>query len=417
MLKEITETLTLSIDEKPLPKGWRLVSLGDICSPSKEIVEPSSERAKSLPYLSLEHVESGTGKILSKATEIISDEGKSTTFYFNENHVLYGKLRPYLNKVSLPDFEGRCTTEIIPLLPNENSIREYIALILRQEKLVDAVMKETTGSRMPRADMKVLFDFKIPLPPTIEEQRRIATILDDQMKAVEEARLAVEAQLKAANLLSNAFLRVVFESEEARNWEKRKLGEIALKIGSGVTPLGGQSAYKQNGIPLIRSQNVHLNRFSYKGLAHISDAQDSAMESSRVFEKDVLLNITGASIGRVCVVPSEVCPANVNQHVSIIRVNGKLNPHYLAFYLSNPDFQDFIFNNQTGATRQALTKALIESFNIPFPATIEEQTKLVEKLEEQMKEVEALKKSLTEKLEAVKKLPAALLRKVFAGEI
>ncbi len=140
------------------------------------------------------------------------------------------------------------------------------------------------------------------------------------------------------------------------------------------------------------------------------------MESSKVFENDVLLNITGASIGRVCVVLPEICPANVNQHVSVIRVKETLYPQFLSFYLSNPEFQNFIFESQAGATRQALTKAMIQDFIISIPP-IEEQKKIAEKLNEQMQEVEKLKKTLTEQLEAIKKMPSALLRKAFAGEI
>lgn len=210
------EVLTISDDteaQTPLPQGWRLVRLGDVCYQSKMIVEPSSERAKKLPYLGLESVESGTGKILSSVNEVLPDEGKSTSFYFNSNHILYGKLRPYLNKVALPDFEGRCTTEMIPLSPTDGAAREYLLLILRRQETVNAVMRETTGSRMPRADMTTLLNLKIPLPPTIEEQRRIATILDQQMTAVDEARRAVEAQLAAIKQLPSALLRKAFAGE------------------------------------------------------------------------------------------------------------------------------------------------------------------------------------------------------------
>src|SRR5438552_2793736 len=139
-------------------------------------------------------------------------------------------------------------------------------------------------------------------------------------------------------------------------WEWITLGEIAAKIGSGLTPRGGDSTYRTNGIPFIRSQNVRMIRFESIGLAHISPEQDSEMRDTRVFPGDVLLNITGASIGRVCVAPAELCPANVNQHVCIIRTNGNLDPSFLAFFLATPDFQRFIGSNQSGATRQALTK-------------------------------------------------------------
>jgi type I restriction enzyme S subunit len=193
-----------------------------------------------------------------------------------------------------------------------------------------------------------------------------------------------------------------------------RLGDWVTKIGSGITPLGGQASYPRSGIPLIRSQNVHLNRFVPEGLAYISPEQDAEMEGTRVCPGDVLLNITGASIGRVCVVPESLCPANVNQHVSIIRCKSEINSGFLSFYISTPEFQRFIMDSQAGATRQALTKVLIEDFRIPLPP-LQEQKRIAAILNEQMAAVERARASAEAQLEAAKALPAAYLRAVFSS--
>lgn len=159
------------------------------------------------------------------------------------------------------------------------------------------------------------------------------------------------------------------------HWDWVRLGDHVKKIGSGLTPRGGESVYLQSGIPFIRSQNVHLNRFEMNGLVFISPEQDQEMKDTRVLADDVLLNITGASIGRVCIAPKKMCPANVNQHVCIIRSNGSIDSRFLVLFLSTPDFQRFIVDNQSGATRQALTKAQIEDFLVPLPP-IEEQKRI-----------------------------------------
>ncbi len=194
--------------EKPLPEGWRWVKLGEVCIQDRQIIDPGSEKAL-CPYLGLEHIESNTGKILLETHELDEKQGKSTTFAFNSHHVLYGKLRPYLNKVALPNFEGRCTTELIPLLPTDLIDRDFFAWLLRCEEIVNAAMQGKTGSRMPRADMDELLKFLIPLPP-LQEQQRIAARLREQMQAVDEARQAAEAQLKAINQLPAALLRQAF---------------------------------------------------------------------------------------------------------------------------------------------------------------------------------------------------------------
>ena len=195
-------------------------------------------------------------------------------------------------------------------------------------------------------------------------------------------------------------------------WRWVRLGDYITKIGSGLTPLGGNAVYLQSGIPLIRSQNVQLNHFDVDGLVYISKEQDAEMENSRVSPGDVLLNITGASIGRVCVVPQEICPANVNQHVCIIRCQQEIHPEFLAYYISTPEFQDFIMDTQAGATRQALTKVLIEKFQIPLPP-LSKQKRIAAILNEQMEAVQRARAAAEAQLKAAKALPAAYLRAVF----
>ncbi len=152
-----------------------------------------------------------------------------------------------------------------------------------------------------------------------------------------------------------------------------------------------------------------MNRFEPDGLAFISPEQNGEMTASRVEANDVLLNITGASIGRVCVVPSEFCPANVNQHVCIIRSDGTLASEFLAFYFASAEFQKFIMQAQAGGTRQALTKAMIENFRVPL-APLAEQRRIAGRLRAQMAEVARARAAVTAQLAAAAALPAALLR-------
>ena len=198
-------------------------------------------------------------------------------------------------------------------------------------------------------------------------------------------------------------------------WQWARLGDHVFKVGSGVTPTGGQSVYRTSGIPLIRSQNVLMNRFERQGLAYISEDQDAEMSGSRVQPGDVLLNITGASIGRVCVAPAEICPANVNQHVCIIRPNGNIIPEFLALYLATPQFQQFIADCHTGATRQALTKVMVENFRVPFPP-LEEQRRISGQLREELVELDKARAAVKFQLERVQALPPTFLRAFFENE-
>ena len=119
-------------------------------------------------------------------------------------------------------------------------------------------------------------------------------------------------------------------SEIPQGWVEKDLSKLCIKIGSGATPRGGNEAYKAKGISLIRSQNVLDFEFSYRGLAFIDDVQASKLSNVEVFKDDVLVNITGDSVARVCIVPKAVLPARVNQHVAILRVNKQKLDSYFS---------------------------------------------------------------------------------------
>lgn len=154
-----------------------------------------------------------------------------------------------------------------------------------------------------------------------------------------------------------------------------KLKTLASKIGSGATPRGGGSVYVSSGVALIRSQNVHNGQFVSAGLAHISSIHADELANVAVEPHDVLLNITGDSVARTCVVDTRYLPARVNQHVAIIRPNAaKLNARYLHYVLVSSRMQGHLLQlASAGATRNALTKSMIEELDIPCPPLSEQE--------------------------------------------
>jgi type I restriction enzyme S subunit len=191
---------------RALPEGWEWKRLGDICAEAKVIVDG---RSSDLPFLGLEMVESETGKIDWDAQTV---QGTSTCFYFDERHILYVKLRPYLNKVALPDIQGRCSTELVPLFPKDENCREFIAYLLRRKETVDYAMAEKTGSRMPRVNTGYLLQMKVAVP-TPDEQHRIVDCLEQKMYAVKTIKMRVAEQMAYINALPSSILRKAFRGE------------------------------------------------------------------------------------------------------------------------------------------------------------------------------------------------------------
>ena len=137
----------------------RAVPLADLCDMDRRNVRPGDPLADELPFVGVETVTRDTGFLNFDANSRIGN-GKSTAFRFDERHVLYGKLAPYLNKVATPDFPGRCSTELVPLLPCDGVDRDFLAHMLRRPETVKFAVESANGTRMPRVDMKFLMTNK-----------------------------------------------------------------------------------------------------------------------------------------------------------------------------------------------------------------------------------------------------------------
>lgn len=186
-------------------------------------------------------------------------------------------------------------------------------------------------------------------------------------------------------------------------WVTVRLGEVCTKIGSGATPRGGSEVYLERGeFALIRSQNVFNDGFHKEGLARIGDRHANELANVEVFESDVLLNITGDSVARACQVDRDILPARVNQHVAIVRPDPeKLDPRFLRYFLVSPEMQAKLLSwAGSGGTRNALTKGMIESFDIPAPKNIEEQRAIAHILGTLDDKIE-LNRRMSETLEAM----------------
>ena len=194
-----------------------------------------------------------------------------------------------------------------------------------------------------------------------------------------------------------------FESK----WKTRKLGEIADKVNSGKTPLGGETVYTKEGVLFIRSQNVNNDRLELDNSVFIPEFVNNQMKNSIVGSNDILLNITGASLGRSCVVPEDFKMGNVNQHVCIIRLKENYNPRFVQPIFSSYKGQTIFINLQTGSGREGLNFESIKGIKLSIPQK-DEQQKIAsflclidERISTQNKIIEQLEtliKGLSEKL-------------------
>lgn len=243
---------------------------------------------------------------------------------------------------------------------------DYLSYFLKAPSVYRTVsLNYISGTALKRVILKGIKKIPIELP-TLEKQQDRVMLLDMLCGIIQKRRY----QLYQFDKLIRARFVEMFGNPvlNDRGWPQKSLIELTTKIGSGATPKGGKEAYQDDGITLIRSMNVHNGQFEYKDLAHISDEQASRLDGVTVEKKDVLLNITGASVARCCIVPDEVLPARVNQHVCIVRCIDHVSPEFLNYLLIDDNYQDLLWSVAgSGATREAITKQQVESLQIILP--------------------------------------------------
>jgi len=268
--------------------------------------------------------------------------------------------------------------------------------------------------------------------PNIEEQTAIAHFLDDKTSKIEQAIGIKQKQIELLKerrqiLIHKAVTRglnddvklkdsgVEWIGEIPEHWDIVKIKHISSKIGSGVTPSGGGTTYLESGIPLLRSQNILFGKIELEGVAFISDKVHTSMSNSQVKKGDVLLNITGGSIGRCHFVDFD-SELNVNQHVCIIRPTKEITTIFLNSVLSSEIGQGQIWYNQQGGGREGLNFQSIKNFYLPLPP-ISEQYSICNFIEQSTNKFATAISLKEQEIEKLKEYKMSLIDGVVTGKV
>ncbi|MBQ2406100.1 MAG: restriction endonuclease subunit S [Lachnospiraceae bacterium] len=347
-------------------EDYKWISIADLSKTGKYISDTKE-------YLSESAVEESGIKVIPANTVVMS-------FKLSIGKTAITAEDMYSNEAIMA-FHDKHVVDVLP---------EYIFYMFKYRNWDEGSNKAVMGKTLNKA---TLSEVEIEICP-IEEQREIVNILDKMMSILngrENELSLLDDLIKArfVELFGNPVLN-------DKGWEQKSLGEISSKIGSGATPRGGKEAYQEDGITLIRSMNVYNGQFEYKDLAHISDEQAEKLDNVTIEENDVLLNITGASVARSCVVPSEILPARVNQHVCIIRCKDCIIPEFLNKLLIDDNYQYLLWSIAgSGATREAITKQQVENLQIILPP-LELQNRFADFVHQVDKSKVAVQKALDE---------------------
>jgi len=403
-----------------LPEGWVKTTIGVICEvkggkrlpKGKALLNTATEH----PYIRVTDFENGSVN-LSTIKYLDSDTYSAISNYTISKNDLYISIAGTIGLIGeIPEQldNANLTENAAKLCSILGTDKKYLKYVLSSNKTIEQFDDKTTSSGQPKLALFRIRDCEFPYA-SINEQKIIAKKIDTLLAQVDSTK----AHLEQIPQILKRFRQAVLNSSIALNAQesKIKLAELTSKIGSGSTPKGGNNNYKSDGIPFVRSLNIHTHFIKYEDLAYIDNEQANKLNNVVIREKDVLLNITGASIGRVNIAPDIFVGGRVNQHVAIIRCQqSKILPEYLHVYMASPKVQKWIQGENYGATRQALTKKMLEELLIIVPP-LPEQHEIVRRVEQLFAYADTIEKQVNSALTRVNNLTQSILAKAFRGEL
>lgn len=372
MMKELGEIITGNTPSKKTEEFW---NSEDICFVKPDII-----------------ADNGVNEIVD-SNEYISEDARKKARVVGKNSIFVTCIGS-IGKIGIAsDGEYAFNQQINAIIPNDRVQPKYLAynLLFNKPRLVAIA----NAPVVPIINKSQFGEFTVNIETDIDRQCEIVDVLDKLTQIIQQRNKEISA---LDDLIKARFVEIFGDPvQNTKEWITDTCKNLTSKIGSGATPKGGRESYGTEGISLIRSMNVYNNRFEYKDLAYITDEQADKLSNVTIEENDVLLNITGASVARCCVVPKELIPARVNQHVAIVRCKDRLLPEFLCSMFTEDSYQRLLWSIATsgGATREAITKQQIEDLVLIVPP-IELQQEYVTFLEKIDKSKVTVQKALDE---------------------
>lgn len=398
------------------PKEWKEGTLDDLCELKQDTCLPVESGSDF--YVGLEHVESGRFSIRSngKPEQVMSAKSR-----FEVNNVLYGKLRPYLDKAVVADKSGICSTDILVLSPKVGTPSFYVAGLLHSDLFIQHAIQTTHGVNHPRTSWKAIKDFRTIIPP-LPEQRKIAAVLFRIQKAIE----LQEAIIERTRELKKAAMQFVFthglRGEKTKETGIGRMPESweVIRLGSVCNVIGGYAFrsrdFVKEGILIVKIGNLQNDTIKITNDAsYISnDLAKKTDEKFHLNPDDVLIALTGATTGKLAQVPKHYIGALLNQRVGkfVVSNTDRFDIIYGKYYFQLQSFQNSITNNISQSAQGNISPSKIENILIPSPLLPEQQ------------EIAYVFQSLDRKVNIIRAKKSALqdlfkttLNKLMSGEI
>ncbi|AQY37368.1 restriction endonuclease subunit S [Bacillus thuringiensis] len=411
-----------------IPLDWEYKKIKFLTTLRNEKINENTE----LPYVGLENIESKTGMYFGiDSTNNVEVEGISNKFY--ENDVLFGKLRPYLAKCILSDFEGICTTELLVMKVKEQKLSEkYLKYLLLSPKFIDLVNSSTYGSKMPRANWGFIKNIEIPVPE-LAVQKRIENFIENKtieidelivekeqlIQLLEEKRQSIITEAVTKGLNPNVKMKdsgVEWIDEIPEQWEKTRLDFIArVKARLGWKGLKADE-YVDKGYIFLSTPNLKSRNIDFENVNYITEERYVESPEIMLEKGDVLLAKDGSTLGITNVVRELPSKATVNSSIAVLRPKELIDSIYFYYYLSSTYIQDIINQIKGGMGVPHLFQADIKKFPVILPPLCE-QKEIAKYIDEQVENLDSLIETIKVQIQNLKDYRQSLIYEAVTGKI
>ncbi|WP_425929977.1 restriction endonuclease subunit S [Pseudomonas sp. NyZ201] len=403
------------------PDSWLTVTLGEVVEYGRVTTVQPQDMTPSALLIELEDIERDTSRITAVRT-VEERNPKSSKNKFKSGQILYGKLRPYLNKVIKADQDGYCSTEIIPISAGLID-RDFLFFSLKSPAFLDYVKEASHGMGMPRLGTPKAKAAPFTLPP-LSEQIYISKKLENLVKKIDSIRSKIDAiPLKIKCFRQSVFTAAAsgrltenWSNTEHSPWPLRKAIDVCEKVQSGGTPKNG---FSPTGIPFLKVYNIVDQKisFDYKPQFIEHSVHKSSASKSITLPGDVIMNIVGPPLGKIAIIPNTYPEWNINQAIVLFRPSNEISSGWLNIILEGGENLKNIMHDTKGSAGQ-INISLSQCRNFLFPVPpIEVQNEIVRRTEKLLAFADQIEEKISDARENIDHLLHSIFTRAFSGEL
>ncbi|WP_243363042.1 restriction endonuclease subunit S [Fundidesulfovibrio terrae] len=391
-----------------IPEDWQLRPMLSVVRVAHGQVDPKHEPYRSMILVAPDHIESGSGRLLKKETAG-DQRAISGKYAFSVNDIVYSKIRPYLRKAILSDFEGLCSADMYPLKPQVDISSGFVFAVILGYHFSKYAESVSVRSGMPKINRLELAEYVMALPPTKAEQEAIAAALSDADALIESLEQLIA---KKRNIKQGAMQELLTGKKRlpgfSGEWKEVRMRDLLqLNATYGIVTAG---RFIQNGIKMLRGGDIDDGHIA-TDLPMVAHEKSNEYSRTKLEKDDVVIALVGYP-GSSAKVPDELIGSNISRAVGLLRCNEQVVPDFLVCFLNSTDGRNMVLAPSAGSAQKVVNLAALNKLQFYIPP-VREQAAIATVLSDMDAELSALES----KLSKARQIKQGMMQELLTGRI